>query len=222
MLKSITASRSSPLQERCSPQSSRRPDARENIARFDIDFDIEFEYHQYLIVKQNPPRPTPKSSQSPPSLQAGQICETWSIFNGCRLDTWCIAMCNQSELKIEYVVGHPNILQTFKYDSACTSARVHLLNMTHLPRGRFSNALSAISSLSVKALENIKLSSISVQSSKMMKPLKDKGSPRQTWSWLFLEQCSSPECFRLPPEQWSCSDENIVKTCWNHNFFTNN
>ena len=76
MLKTITASRSSPLQERCSPQSSRRPDARENIARFDIDFDIEFEYHQYLIVKQNPPRPTPKSSQSPPSLQAGQICET--------------------------------------------------------------------------------------------------------------------------------------------------
>ena len=30
ILKSITASRSFPLQERCSPQSSRRPDTREN------------------------------------------------------------------------------------------------------------------------------------------------------------------------------------------------
>ena len=30
-------------------------------------------------------------------------------------------MCNQSELKVEYVVGHLKILQTFKYDSAqCT------------------------------------------------------------------------------------------------------
>ena len=77
-------------------------------------------------------------------------------------------MCNQSELKIEYVVGHPNILQTFKYDSACTSARVHLLNMTHLPRGRFSNALSAISSLSVKALENVRLSFITLKNDEII------------------------------------------------------
>ena len=67
ILKSITASRSFPLQERCSPQSSRRPDTRENFSYwFDIHFDIESKKYQYSIGKQNQTSSDTKKLTMPP------------------------------------------------------------------------------------------------------------------------------------------------------------